>query len=185
MTHELKLVFVGSMGAGKTTAIRTISEIEPITTDVYNTDQAEFDKDETTVAMDYGELTLQGGETLRLYGTPGQERFDFMWPIVADGALGAILLIDNSRPDPLADMEIYLQAFRSLADAGAVVVGVGRMNICPQPSLDAYAERLEQLSVLVPVMPADVRERRDVLDVLEVLFQQIEATEQSAEMVNN
>lgn len=185
MTREPKLVFVGSMGAGKTTAIRTISEIEPITTDVYNTDQAGFDKDETTVAMDYGELTLQGGEVLRLYGTPGQDRFDFMWSIVADGALGAVLLIDNSRPDPLGDMELYLRAFRTLADVAAVVVGVGRMNICPQPPLDAYAKRLERLNVLVPVMPTDVRERRDVLDLLAVLFQQIEATEQGAEMANN
>jgi len=176
VTQELKLVFAGSMGAGKTTAIRAISEIEPITTEVQNTDFVEFDKEETTVAMDYGELTLQGGEKLRLYGTPGQMRFQFMWPILASGALGAVLLIDNSRPDPLADLELYLEAFRSLADAGAAVVGVGRMDRCPQPSLEDYAERLAQLDIVVPVMPADVRRRDDVLDILEVLFQQIEAT---------
>ncbi len=176
MSEELKLVFAGSMGAGKTTAIRAISEIAPITTEASNTDHTEFDKEETTVAMDYGEITLATGEKLRLYGTPGQARFGFMWPILAAGALGAIILIDNSRPDPLADLEVYLGAFRPLADAGAAVVGVGRMDRYPQPSLEAYAERLGELDIVVPVMPTDVRRRDDVLEVLEVLLQQIEAT---------
>ncbi|MHB1608164.1 MAG: GTP-binding protein [Acidiferrobacter thiooxydans] len=164
------------MGAGKTTAIRAISEITPITTEAANGDRAECDKDETTVAMDYGEITLATGEKLRLYGTPGQARFQFMWPILATGALGVVILIDNSRPDPLADLALYLDAFRALADSGAVVVGVGHMDCCPRPSLEAYAERLAALDVVVPVMPADARRRDDVLEMLAILLQQIEAT---------
>ena len=176
MSEELKLLFAGAMGAGKTTAIRAISEIAPITTEAANGDRMECDKEETTVAMDYGEITLATGEKLRLYGTPGQTRFQFMWPILASGALGVVVLIDNSRPDPLADLELYLDAFRALADAGAAVVGVGRMDRCPQPSLEAYAERLAALDVVVPVMPADARLRDDVLEILDILLQQIEAT---------
>lgn len=185
MSREIKLVFAGSMGAGKTTAIRSISEIEPILTDVANTDRAEFDKTDTTVALDYGELTLGIGEKLRLYGTPGQVRFDFMWSIMAEGALGVVVLIDNSRPDPIADLEKYLGAFRELADAGAAIVAVGRMDTHPKPTLDDFATALDKLGLLVPVMPADVRRRQDVLDVLEVLFQQIEATEENAEAVDD
>ncbi|MHB1512848.1 MAG: GTP-binding protein [Acidiferrobacter sp.] len=164
------------MGAGKTTAIRAISEITPITTEASNSDHGECDKEETTVAMDYGEITLETGEKLRLYGTPGQARFQFMWPILATGALGVVVLIDNSRPDPLADLELYLDAFRPLADAGAAVVGVGHMDCCPEPSLEAYMERLTALDVVVPVMPTDVRRRNDVLEMLELLLQQLEAT---------
>lgn len=177
MSHDLKLVFAGSMGAGKTTAIRGISEIEPISTEVRNTDESEFAKDETTVAMDYGEVTLKHGGKLGLYGTPGQVRFDFMWQIIAAGALGVIVLVDNSRPDPLADLERYLLAFRDLAANGSVVVAVGRLETHPSPGLDAYMERLDALGLAVPVMPADVRRREDVLEVLDVLFHQIEATE--------
>lgn len=174
---ELKLVFAGSMGAGKTTAIRAISEIEPITTEVENSDRNEFDKDQTTVAMDYGELTLSGGEKLALYGTPGQLRFDFMWQIVATGALGIVLLVDNSRPDPIADMTRFLTVFRSHAESGAVVVAIGRMEDHPKPTLEDYSFHLEGMHLIIPVMPADVRRRTDVIDVLEVLFHQIEATD--------
>jgi hypothetical protein len=185
MNSELKLVFAGSMGAGKTTAIRAISEIDPILTDVANSDRTEFDKAMTTVALDYGELSLAGGEKLRLYGTPGQARFDFMWTIMGEGALGVVVLVDNSRPDPLDDLKRYLGAFRSLAESGAAVVAVGRMETHPSPTLDAYANCLDEMALLVPVMPADVRRRQDVLDVLDVLFQQIEATEENTELVDD
>lgn len=177
MNAGLKLVFAGTMGAGKTTAIRTISEIEPISTEVGNSDRSEFDKDETTVALDYGEVTLSSGEKLGLYGTPGQLRFDFMWQIVATGALGIVVLIDNSRPDPIADLTRYLSVFRSHAQAGAIVVAIGRMNTHPTPSLEDYSHLLEELHLIIPLMPADVRNRADVIEVLEVLFHQIEATD--------
>src|SRR5690606_37353134 len=113
--REYKLIFAGSMGAGKTTAIAAISEISPVRTDVENTDRASHQKATTTAAMDYGEVTLAGGDKLRLYGTPGQTRFDFMWKILGKGALGVIILVDNSRPDPLADLREYLQAFHEIA----------------------------------------------------------------------
>ncbi len=177
MNSGLKLVFAGSMGAGKTTAIRAISEIEPISTEVGNSDRTEFDKDETTVAMDYGELTLRSGEKLGLYGTPGQLRFDFMWQIVATGALGIVVLVDNSRPDPLADLTRYLSVFRSHAQSGAIVVAIGRMDTHPTPNLADYSQHLEDLHLIIPMMPADVRSREDVIEVLEVLFHQIEATD--------
>jgi uncharacterized protein len=185
LSQEIKLVFAGSMGAGKTTAIRAISDIEPIMTDVSNTDQAESAKRDTTVALDYGEVKLASGEKLRLYGTPGQVRFDFMWTIIAEGALGIVLLIDNSRPDPIADLQTYLRAFREQADSGNVVVAVGRMDSHPKPTLEDFATALDRIGALVPVLPADVRRRQDVMDVLEVLFHQIEATEDSSEAVDD
>ncbi|HVJ62570.1 MAG TPA: ATP/GTP-binding protein, partial [Tahibacter sp.] len=141
---EVKLLFAGPMGAGKTTAIRAISQIEPISTEVENTDFSESTKAETTVAMDYGEITLDTGDKLRLYGSPGQKRFEFMWPLLARDALGVVVLIDNSRSDPLADLDDYLSAFTPQIGAGRVVVAVGRLDTHPQPTLDDYIDAVSR-----------------------------------------
>ncbi len=175
MAIESKLVFCGPMGAGKTTAIRAISEIPPISTDVINTDFSESAKDETTVALDYGELTLEDGQKLLLYGTPGQRRFEFMWPLVARGALGIVILLDQSRPDPHGDLEGFLDAFETQIVDGRVVVAVGRLQQGVDAALQAYRELLGRRGLFAPVMPADVRRRDEVLRVLRVLFHQIEA----------
>ena len=86
--NEYKILITGTMGAGKTTAIAAISEVPPIMTDVQNNDTSNS-KLTTTVGLDYGELSLDGGDKLRIYGTPGQERFAFMWKVLAKGALKA------------------------------------------------------------------------------------------------
>ncbi len=170
---ESKILFSGTTGAGKTTAIGAVSEIPPISTDVRNTD-ADISKAMTTAGMDYGELTLDGGDKLRLYGTPGQERFSFMWGILSKGALGLILLIDNSRPDPLTDLDLYVKGFAPLIRSTGCVVGVGRMPQHAQPSLDDFAQRLEQHDLSCPVIEVDVRERDQVVQMLELLLLQLE-----------
>ncbi len=171
---ESKILFSGTTGAGKTTAIGAVSEIPPISTDVRNTD-ADISKAMTTAGMDYGELTLEGGDKLRLYGTPGQERFSFMWTILSKGALGLILLIDNSRPDPLADLDVYLKGFAKLVRDTACVIGVGRLPQHPSPTLDDFAQRLIQHDLICPVIEVDVRERSQVVQMLELLLLQLEA----------
>ena len=100
-----KVLFTGPVGAGKTTAIRTISDNLPMMTDVSATDETKDRKPQTTVAMDYGVIRLGRNEVVHLYGTPGQERFDFMWEILQEGALGLVVLVDNARPSPIADLE--------------------------------------------------------------------------------
>lgn len=172
--REYKLIFTGSMGAGKTTAIAAISEIPPISTDVENTDKLSHAKATTTTAMDYGEVTLPEGHKLRLYGTPGQVRFDFMWKILGKNALGVVILIDNSRPDPLADLREYLAAFRSTVAASRAVIGIGRMDTHNLPSIDAFWSATTELGLTVPIISIDVRRRDHVLLLLDVLFHQIE-----------
>lgn len=161
------------MGAGKTTAIRAISEIAPITTEVQNNDPS-LGKDTTTVGLDYGELSLPGGEQLRLYGTPGQQRFSFMWQILAKGALGIVILLDHSRPDPLADLSIYLSNFAELIAATGCVVAVGRLPLAAHEALDQYAKRLAEHGVICPVLSADVRDKAQVLGLLDLLLLQLE-----------
>lgn len=171
--QEYKLVFTGSMGAGKTTAIGVISEIPPVRTDVANTDGT-VDKASTTTALDYGEVTLPDGERLRLYGTPGQKRFDFMWELLGRGALGVVILIDNSAADPLADLALYSDAFSDLVKASRAVIGIGRTETHPAPELDEHHRVLAQRGLNVPVLSVDVRRRDDVLLLLNVLFHQME-----------
>ncbi|GAA4013072.1 GTP-binding protein [Actimicrobium antarcticum] len=171
---EHKILFTGTMGAGKTTAISAISEITPISTDVKNWDIS-VHKAMTTVGLDYGELTLENGDKLRLYGTPGQSRFDFMWKILSRGALGLVILIDNSRPDPLADLDVYLDGFADLIKRTSCVVGVGKTEGHPVPDINAFAERMERKGVLCPVFPADVREPEHVLQLLDLLLIQLES----------
>lgn len=171
---ELKILITGTVGAGKTTAIAAVSDIQPLSTDVRNND-ASIAKALTTVGLDYGELALGGGEVLRIYGTPGQKRYDFMWKILVRGALGLVILIDNSRPDPLADLAVYVNGFSGFLASSACVVGVGRMETHATPHLDQFAERLDQLGVRCPVVALDVRQRDQVVQLLDLLLVQMEA----------
>lgn len=97
----LRIVVTGSVGAGKTTLIRTISEIDVVDTDKRATDEMADIKDSTTVALDFGRLTIADQQSLHLYGTPGQVRFDFMWDILIQKAHAYILLVNAHRPEHL------------------------------------------------------------------------------------
>lgn len=171
---EFKIVFSGTTGAGKTTAIGAISDTAPIKTDVHNTD-ATLAKEFTTVGLDYGQLTMDNGDRIRLFGTPGQSRFEFMWKILAKDALGLIILIDNSRLNPVDDLAGYITAFREHLNTTPCVVGVGRTEAHPQPAIDDFSEYLHQQGITVPVIPVDVRIKEDVLLLLHMLLAQIEA----------
>jgi uncharacterized protein len=175
--REYKLIFTGTMGAGKTTAIAAISEIDPVSTDVQRSEASDDAKKMTTAALDYGEITLPQGDVLRLYGTPGQVRFDFMWKILSEGAPGVVVLVDNRRPDPLADLREYLCAFHDVVAGSRGVVGVGRLETHPIPDLDAYYALAAELGLSTPIVSVDVRRRGDVLLLLDILFNQIEAAE--------
>jgi uncharacterized protein len=175
MAHAYKLLFVGSMGAGKTTAISRVSDVPPISTDVANSSRGEHEKAMTTVALDYGQCDLPDGNKLLLYGVPGQSRFQFMWRIVARGVVGLVFLVDNSRPDPCADLRGFLDEFAELLQHTVAVVGVGRMPEHPSPPMDAYYTLLQEYGLMLPVFAVDVREREDVLLLLDCLFHQIEA----------
>lgn len=172
--HEYKLLFTGTMGAGKTTAIAAVSDSAPLVTDVLNTD-ASVAKERTTVGLDFGQFTLDNGDRVRLFGTPGQSRFDFLWKILAKNALGLIILSDNSRPDPLADLTVYLEGFREELATLPCVVGVGRLDSHASPSLDDYAAFLGDRGLLVPLLPVDVRRRDDVVLLIDTLLAQLEA----------
>ncbi len=172
--NEYKILFTGTMGAGKTTAIGAISETPPVVTDVRNNDESNA-KATTTVGLDFGQLTLENGDRLRLFGTPGQSRFDFLWKILSQNAIGMILLTDNSRPDPMADLRLYLQGFEKELTDMPCVIGVGRLDTHPSPGLDDYAQELARHNLVLPVLPVDVRQPQDVKRLINTLLAQMEA----------
>uniref|UniRef100_UPI0006E1CF9B GTP-binding protein n=1 Tax=Streptomyces graminilatus TaxID=1464070 RepID=UPI0006E1CF9B len=105
--HGLQVVVVGGFGAGKTTLVRSVSEIRPLSTEETMTRAGEAvddisavrDKNVTTVAFDFGRITLDAHNVLYLFGAPGQERFWFLWDRLFAGALGAVVLVDTRRLD--------------------------------------------------------------------------------------
>lgn len=167
---EHKIIFTGPVGAGKTTAIGAISDIDVVKTEAGATDETALRKANTTVAMDYGVIHLDGGGKVHLYGTPGQERFSFMWDILTVGGIGLVLLIDNAREDPLADLELYLKAFKKFIDKNAVVIGVTRMDLSPRPGLYTFHTKLAELDVKAPVFEVDARSRDDIKLMLQALL---------------
>lgn len=168
-----KIVFTGTPGAGKTTAIAMLSDTPPVVTDVRNTDAA-LGKEQTTVGLDFGQVDLGDGQCVRLFGTPGQLRFEFMWRIIAADALGLVILIDNSRPDPLDDFATYLDAYQDLLPTMNCAVGIGRTAECPQPSIDQFGDLLAARGLAFPVLPVDVRRREDVLMLVDTVLIQAE-----------
>ncbi len=162
MAREDKIIFAGPVGAGKTAAISAVSDVELVKTEALATDDVALRKLNTTVAMDYGALHLEDGSKIHLYGTPGQDRFNFMWDILTIGGIGLVLCLDNAREDPIADMEHYLNAFRKFIDKTDVVIGVTRMDISAEPGLDRYNAKVKELGLKVPVFQIDGRRREDV-----------------------
>jgi hypothetical protein len=115
MKQFLKIVVTGPFNAGKTAFIRTVSEIEVVSTEKKVTSLDEKIKTSTTVAMDFGRITINKHITLHLYGTPGQRRFDFMWEILSEGMLGMIVLVDSNSPETFREARIILETFRAYA----------------------------------------------------------------------
>ena len=167
---QYKIIFTGPVGAGKTTAISSISDIPPVKTDAAASDMTKNRKSTTTVAMDYGVMNLEGGEKVHLYGTPGQERFDFMWDILTNGGIGLILLLDNTRADPFQDMRFFLEAFDKFITDTSVAIGVTQMDISSQPSISDYHQQLQTLGLKPPVFSVDAREHNDVSLLVQALL---------------
>ena len=168
--QELKIVFTGPMGAGKTTAIAAVSDKPPVSTDVANHDQKSFAKQSTTVALDYGEVLLENGTSVRLYGTPGQGRFSFMWDIVGRGARGVILLDNKTKTSTHTEHQTNVEVFRRTSPDQAFVVGNKHKPKVFGAKLEEFSRALLASGVVAPVFAVDVRERADVLLLLDTLL---------------
>ena len=175
----VKIVVTGPFAAGKTTLIRTISEITVLSTEKGITDETRSRKTDTTVAMDFGRITIDRDLVLYLFGTPGQDRFDFMWEILGEGMLGYVLLVDATRPDSLDEAAGILEAFRRMARV-PFVVGLNRAEGIDEEEERRVRETLD-LEPHVPVVPCDATDRESVKSVLlALLYAVVESLDNAA-----
>ncbi|MCH6483050.1 ATP/GTP-binding protein [Pseudoxanthomonas sp. LH2527] len=174
--REHKIVVLGAMGAGKSTLVRALAGDRVVDTDVASTDRTS-DKLSTTVAMDYADIDLPNGDRLRLYGTPGQARFDFIWPVLLQGASGVLVLADASASSTVDELDRYLLALRDHAPAVPATIGLSKLDLAPQVDIDALATRAAELLRALPVVPFDPRSDVAVMLLMDVLMSEIEATE--------
>lgn len=168
----LKIVVTGPFAAGKTSLIQAISEVAVVGTEREITDHTRSRKETTTVAMDFGRVSLGNGLSLLLFGTPGQRRFEVMWEVLSDGMIGFILLVNGSDERSIEDAVRQLETFRAYADV-PFVVGVSHLDLAgihENAALAAVRERLG-LDEEADVVACDPRDRGDVKAMmLRILF---------------
>jgi uncharacterized protein len=182
-SRTTKIVVTGPFNAGKTTFIRTISEITVLSTERSVTGPEGKRGDRTTVAMDFGRITVAPDLALYLFGTPGQERFEFMWDILAEGMLGFVLMVDAGRADSMDEARRIRSHFADLADV-PFIVAINKVEGDDTALIAEVRESLE-LPTAVPVMVVDARDREDVkqalLTFLRSVLEQLQERQNSAQ----
>lgn len=172
LTKPLKIVVTGPFAAGKTTLIRSISEVAVVATERDVSDDAAAVKANTTVAMDFGRITFSDGCSLFLFGTPGQRRFEIMWEVLSEGMIGFIVLVNAADDRSTEEAAHILASFRDYADV-PYVVGVTHLDATEEDvgAVEARVRNALELPDDVPTIPCDVRHRDDAKRlILETLF---------------
>lgn len=184
---DWSILFMGPVGAGKTQAVRTLSDIAVAETDVKATDSTAMFKATTTVSMDAGVLDLGSGDKVRLIGAPGQDRFDFMWDILLDQAAAVAILLDHRRESRLSDLDHYLKAIAQRVGKRCLPLAVGatHMDMRSHVPLRVYddflAGRVPSFVVGVPaIFSVDARSGGDVRSLVMALAAMIEIQQKFA-----
>ena len=171
--QTVKMVVTGPFSAGKTAFIQAISEIEVVSTERKISREEERVKETTTVAMDFGRITVDDDLVLYLFGTPGQKRFDFMWEILSEGMLGFIVVVDSSRPETFREAKGILQTFRAYAPT-PYVVAANKQDREDAWTVDdlRIALKLDRKVKMLPCVATDRQAVKKVL--LELLYSILE-----------
>ncbi len=169
MMQTVKIVVTGPFSSGKTEFIRSVSEIDVVSTERKITTDAEKIKETTTVAMDFGRITVDEDLVLYLFGTPGQRRFDFMWEILSEGMLGFIVMVDSTRPETFREARSILETFRAYAPT-PYVVAANKQDRPDAWDVDDMRVAL-RIDPKIKILPCVARKRESVKTVLlELLY---------------
>jgi uncharacterized protein len=170
----LRIAIAGSVGAGKTSFIRTISEIEVVDTDKNSTDELALIKATTTVALDFGLLTILPNQVLHLYGAPGQPRFDFMWDILIRQVQACILLVDAHRPEHFHYGTQILEFVNQRVQI-PILIGLTHMDYATaaKPEEIAIALELQNARKKPPLMLVNPTQKASITEALKVLTSEI------------
>ena len=174
--QTVKMVVTGPFSSGKTEFIQSVSEIDVVATERKITSEAEMIKETTTVAMDFGRITVDDELVLYLFGTPGQRRFDFMWEILSEGMLGFIVMVDSARPETFREARRILETFRAYAPT-PYLVAANKQDLPDAWDTDdlRIALRLSPNVKLLPCVATDKESVKNAL--LELLYSILEKME--------
>ncbi|MGB9694673.1 MAG: GTP-binding protein [Caldisericaceae bacterium] len=163
--RHYKIVVTGPFAAGKTTFINTVTEIAPIKTEAKTTaDDESGVKDSTTVAMDFGRIAIDSENVLHIFGTPGQFRFNYMWSILSNDAIGVILIVDSGDSQAFDDAKDMLNFFRVKTDA-PLVVALNHFKEKAHTEEDEL-RKIMNIPSKIPVLDCDATSKESVKEVL-------------------
>jgi small GTP-binding protein len=167
--QTVKMVITGPFNSGKTAFIQSVSEIDVVATERKISSEIEKIKETTTVAMDFGRITVDQDLVLYLFGTPGQKRFDFMWEILSEGMLGFIVMVDSTRPETFREARSILETFRAYAPTPYVVTA-NKQDLADAWDIDdmRIALRLDPKLKFLPCVATSKDSVKNVL--LELLY---------------
>jgi len=169
--QSVKVVVTGPFNAGKTTFIKAVSEITVLSTERQVSDVSGETGGETTVAMDFGRITVSDDVVLYLFGTPGQARFSFMWETLSEGMLGFVLLVDATEAETFVDAKEMITFFTEMSDVPFVVAA---NKVAADDTATIRRVRTELgLADEVPLLPVDARAKDSVKAVLLGLLYEI------------
>ena len=183
---KYKVIITGPVGSGKTTAINALTDEKALKTDVPVSDMTTSQrKQTTTVALDYGVIKLTDEDVAHVYGTPGQERFDFMWEIISEGANGLVLLLDNCRNYPFRDLIYFTNQFHSLIEDVPFIIGVTRSDIKDDPSIETYRQWLTELNINAAVLMVDARNKEHIHQLVRAMLYEESASADAVPKIAN
>jgi len=175
--QRVKIVITGPFNAGKTQFISSVSEIDVVSTERRISDDTKAVKNQTTVAMDFGRITIDDDLVLYLYGTPGQKRFDFMWEILSEGMLGFVVLIDSVKSETFREARSILDVFKGYANT-PYVVAANKQDLTDAWTTDDLRIAL-RIDPQVKVLPCVANDKESVKTVLiELLYTILEGVEE-------
>lgn len=166
----VKLVLAGPVGAGKSTALRSLADSEPVSTEMPLLDGPMGDKTTTTVALDFATVWLADETPLFVYGLPGQEHFAFMRHIVLEGAFGVVLVLNAADDDCAEQCAEWLTSLREITPDVGIVIGLTHADQAPDFSMGTIRQLLRARGERLPVFTFDAREREETTQLVRALL---------------